>query len=183
MLPYDLPSRVDSHALRQIRMPLLHHHQPRCALSTTAFNSMNSYDDLNTRLLYKPLEGVERLEGYRLGGYHPTQIGDEFHNRHRVHKLGHRSYSTICLARDEKYYKYVAMKVRVADSNLKKMEIISLLTRAHYYPVKNSVKTMDPSNLDRFTIHGPNGRHTCYIIAPARASLSGLKDGLWIRLF
>lgn len=34
-----------------------------------------------------------------------------------------------------------------------------------------------------FTIHGPNGNHTCYVTAPASASLSGVKDGSWIRLF
>ena len=42
---------------------------------------------------------------------------------------------------------------------------------------------MVPSILDRFTIHSPNGEHACYVTAPARASLSVLKDGSWIRLF
>ncbi|EAW13451.1 uncharacterized protein ACLA_054980 [Aspergillus clavatus NRRL 1] len=27
------------------------------------------------------------------------------------------------------------------------------------------------------TIHGPNGNHACYVTAPARASLSQVKDG------
>lgn len=43
--------------------------------------------------------------------------------------------------------------------------------------------SMIPSILDRFTIHGPNGDHSCYVTVPARASLSDLKDGSWIRLF
>jgi serine/threonine protein kinase len=42
---------------------------------------------------------------------------------------------------------------------------------------------MVPSIIDRFTIDGPNGNHACYVTAPARASLSGLKDGSWVRLF
>jgi serine/threonine protein kinase len=42
---------------------------------------------------------------------------------------------------------------------------------------------MVPSILDRFTIHGTNGNHACYVTALARASLSGLKDGGWTRLF
>jgi serine/threonine protein kinase len=42
---------------------------------------------------------------------------------------------------------------------------------------------MVPSILDRFSIHGPNGIHACYVTAPARASLSQVKDGSWIRLF
>lgn len=42
---------------------------------------------------------------------------------------------------------------------------------------------MIPLILDRFTIHGPNGEHACYVTATARASLSALKDGSWVRLF
>ncbi|KAJ5189429.1 hypothetical protein N7491_005760 [Penicillium cf. griseofulvum] len=42
---------------------------------------------------------------------------------------------------------------------------------------------MVPSIIDTFTIHDPNGNQACYATAPARASLSGLKDGSWIRLF
>ncbi|EEQ89871.1 CMGC/SRPK protein kinase [Blastomyces dermatitidis ER-3] len=44
-------------------------------------------------------------------------------------------------------------------------------------------KMMIPVILDRFTIHGTNGNHACYVSAPASASLSGAKDGSWIRLF
>ena len=42
---------------------------------------------------------------------------------------------------------------------------------------------MLPSMLDGFNIHGPNGNHACYVTAPASASVSGVKDGSWIRLF
>ncbi|KAJ5515581.1 hypothetical protein N7527_007141 [Penicillium freii] len=42
---------------------------------------------------------------------------------------------------------------------------------------------MSHSVLDRFTIHGPNGTHAYYVTATARVSLSGAKDGSWIRLF
>lgn len=42
---------------------------------------------------------------------------------------------------------------------------------------------MIPSILDKFSIQGPNGNHDCYMSLPARASLSDLKDGSWIRLF
>lgn len=42
---------------------------------------------------------------------------------------------------------------------------------------------MVPSILENFTIHGPNGNHACYVTAPARASLSQVKDDSWIRLF
>ncbi|KAM5474578.1 hypothetical protein MauCBS54593_002154 [Microsporum audouinii] len=42
---------------------------------------------------------------------------------------------------------------------------------------------MVPVIMENFTIHGPNGEHECYVAAPARASLAGVKDGSWVRLF
>ncbi|QKX54862.1 uncharacterized protein TRUGW13939_01952 [Talaromyces rugulosus] len=159
-----------------------------------AFNLMASSDDFNTRLLYEPLEGVERLENYRQGGYHPVQIGDQFHGRYRVvHKLGYGSYSTTWLARDEQSSnRYVVVKVCTANSNPKdEVDIISTLAQRPHCSLANNnnnpAKTtmmIVPLVLDRFTIHGPNGNHACYVAAPvARASLSQVKDGSWIRLF
>ncbi|KKK22350.1 hypothetical protein AOCH_002883, partial [Aspergillus ochraceoroseus] len=182
--PHYLCSSTISPALRKGHMPLLHHSQPRCALTRTAFKLMDTYEDFDTRLLYEPLEGVERLENYRPGGYHPIQIGDQFHGRYQVvHKLGHGSYSTAWLARDEQFNKYVAVKVCTANADPKEVDIVSMLTRPHCPSVNHPGKMMVPSILDRFTIHGPNGNHACYVTAPASASLSGVKDGSWIRLF
>lgn len=63
--------------------------------SLTSLGSMTSENDTASQILYEPLEGVERLEYYRAGGYHPVKIGDEFQGRYRVvHKLGYGSYST-----------------------------------------------------------------------------------------
>ncbi|KAJ6188548.1 hypothetical protein N7519_003456 [Penicillium mononematosum] len=182
---HDLCYQVDSSVLRKGRVPPLHHNQPRCAFTATKFNSIETNDDVEADVLYEPLEGIERLENYRSGGYHPIQIGDQFHSRYRVvHKLGHGSYSTAWLARDEQFNKYVALKVCTANSNPKEVDIVStILTPPHYSPINKPGKTMVPSILDRFTIHGPNGNHACYVTAPARASLSGLKDGGWTRLF
>ncbi|KAJ5102655.1 Srpk [Penicillium argentinense] len=145
---------------------------------------MKNDEELDTRLLYEPLEGVERLENYRPGGYHPIQIGDLLHGRYQVvHKLGYGSYSTAWLASDEKSNKYVAVKVGTANANQKEVDIISTLTHPHRPPVNHPGKMMVPSILDKFTLHGPNGNHACYVTAPASASLSDAKDGSWIRLF
>jgi hypothetical protein len=182
--PHNLSSRLNSAALRKVHMPLLHHKQPRYASTLTAFNSMETKDDSNTRVLYEPLKEVERLENYRPGGYHPIQIGDHFRGRYRVvHKLGYGSYSTAWLARDEKSSEYVAVKVCTANANPKEVDIISTLTRPHCPLVDHPGKMMVASILDRFTLHGPNGNHACYVTAPAKASLTGVKDGSWIRLF
>lgn len=61
-------------------MLLLHHKQPRCVLTLTAFNLMETNKYFDTHLLYEPLYGVERLENYQPGGYHSIQIGDHFHS-------------------------------------------------------------------------------------------------------
>ncbi|KAJ5850004.1 hypothetical protein N7455_009860 [Penicillium solitum] len=176
--PRGLCFRVHAPVLRKMRMPLLHHNQPRRAFTLTALTSTDTdYDDANNRFLYEPLEEVERFENYRPGGYHPIQIGDHFHRRYRVvHKLGHGSYPTTWLACDKQSNKYVALKVYMVNSNPKEVDIISTLTRPHYSPVHHPGKTMVPSILDRFTIHGPNGNHACYVTATARVSLSGAKD-------
>ena len=75
-----------------------------CGFSCTAAPRSHSpiEDDDSSHHLYEPIEGVERLEGYRRGGYHCMRIGDHIHNRYQVaQKLGHGTYSTIWLARDQ----------------------------------------------------------------------------------
>ncbi|OJJ42919.1 hypothetical protein ASPZODRAFT_161917 [Penicilliopsis zonata CBS 506.65] len=145
---------------------------------------MKTNDDFDMRVLYEPLGGIEKLENYRTGGYHPVQIGDHLHRRYRVvHKLGHGSYSTVWLAHDDQSNKYMTVKVCTANSNLKEVDIISALTHPRCPPVNHPGKMMIPAILDRFIIQGPNGTHACYVTAPARASLSGVKDGSWSRLF
>ncbi|OJI83109.1 hypothetical protein ASPTUDRAFT_57076 [Aspergillus tubingensis CBS 134.48] len=156
----------------------------RRVFASTASRSTPTGDDPNPNFLYEPLEGVERIDYYCPGGYHPIQIGDHFHGRYRViYKLGHGSYSTIWLARDEQNNQYVAVKVCTADSNQKEAGILASLTHPDQPATSHLGQKMLPSVLDTFTIHGPNGEHTCYVTSPARASLSDLKDGSWVRLF
>ncbi|KAL4879936.1 kinase-like domain-containing protein [Aspergillus karnatakaensis] len=116
------------------------------------------------------------------GGYHPVEIGDHFHHRYRVaHKLGHGTYSTIWLARDEIASRYVAFKIFTADSDPLETEILSQLSES---PKSSGIgTTMIPSILDRFSIQGPNGNHACLVTSPARMSLSDAKNGSWISLF
>lgn len=135
-----------------------------------------------SRVLYEPIEPVERMEYYKDGGYHPVEIGDHFHDRYRVvHKLGHGTYSTIWLARDEISNRYVAIKICTADSDPLETNVLSQLSE----PLKSSDigTTMIPSILDRFNIQGPNGNHTCMVTSPARMNLSEAKNRSWIGLF
>ena len=70
------------------------------------------------------------------------------------------------------------MKVCIANANPKKVNIIFTLTYPYYSLANYLGKIIVPSILDRFTLHGPNNNYTSYIIAPASASLSDVKDGL-----
>ena len=70
-------------------------------------------------LLYQWQEGIEDLENYHPGGYHPAHIiGDRYHNSRYeiIHKLGFGSYSTVWLAKDHLKSRFVALKIVVAKA-------------------------------------------------------------------
>lgn len=74
--------------------------------------SQSPKGDDSSHHLYEPIERVEKLETNRVGGYHSIAIEDHIHNRYQVvQSLGYGTYSTIWLARDITYGKYVAIKV------------------------------------------------------------------------
>lgn len=137
---------------------------------------------------YRWIDGVERLEMYEPGGYHPVMIDDLLHNRYRiVDKLGHGGYSTIWLARDETVKRYVAVKIGISSPSLPRREIEVL--RALHSSRSGSHAHADfdidacaalPSVLDAFDVHGPNGIHPCYTLTPAQGSL---KEASFSRLF
>ncbi|KAK4110796.1 kinase-like protein [Canariomyces notabilis] len=128
-------------------------------------------------ILYEPVDDVERLDVYRPGGYHPIQVGDHLHNRYGVvHKLGHGSFSTIWLAKDEQLSKYVAIKVGTAYSDHKEADILAeLASPACRKQDQRGNKLITPV-FDRFTLDGPNGTHPCLVTSPARCSLADAKE-------
>ena len=167
-------------AIRTLSLCPYFHRQPSRAFSTASKSTALTMS--TSRVLYEPIESVERMEYYQEGGYHPVEIGDHFHDRYRVvHKLGHGTYSTIWLARDERSSRYVAVKICTADSDPLETDVLSQLSE----PLRSSDigATMIPSILDRFNIQGPNGNHACLVTSPARMSLSEAKNGSWIGLF
>ncbi|KAF7182862.1 hypothetical protein CNMCM7691_002606 [Aspergillus felis] len=117
---------------------------------------------------YNWIDGVESLEKYRPGGYHPIMIGDMLHARyHIVDKLGFGGYSTIWLARDTRQEQYVAVKVGIAEALPRETKILRALSSSSVHPGRKSI----PFPLDEFEVHGPNGTHPCYTMAPARCNL------------
>lgn len=127
----------------------------------------------NHRIEYNWIKGVETLEDYQPGGYHPILVGDVLHDRyHIVDKLGFGGYSTVWLARDTHMNRYVAVKVNIADSNQRETKVLRALsalppTSLPVHPGRGLVPVLQ----DEFKVQGPNGKHTCYTITPAQCNL------------
>lgn len=120
---------------------------------------------------YQPIEGVERLGRYRPGVYHPILIGDVLKDRYRiVHKLGHGTYSTIWLSRDEQREAYVAIKINTGDSPRCEADIIRAIADSSVADDRG--RTMMPIVQDQFDIEGPNGSHSCFVTFPAQSSVA-----------
>ncbi|PWY82716.1 kinase-like protein [Aspergillus eucalypticola CBS 122712] len=106
------------------------------------------------RVEYNWIKGVETLEEYQPGDYHPVMIDDVLYRRYRiVDKLSHGGYSTVWLARDTALKRYVALKFNTADA----------------HPPHG--RSLIPVVFDKFKIQGPNGTHACYTTAPVQCNL------------
>ncbi|TAQ89035.1 hypothetical protein B7494_g2639 [Chlorociboria aeruginascens] len=116
---------------------------------------------------YDWIDGVERLEMYEPGGYHPVMINDLLHDRYRIlDKLGFGvSISSLSLPRREP-------------------SILRALSgsRSTSQAVHTAIDARDaiPCILDEFDIQGPNGTHMCYTVAPAQGNL---EEASFSRLF
>jgi len=127
--------------------------------------------------MYQWQEGVENLENYRSGGYHPTHIGDQYRNgRYEVvHKLGYGSYSTVWLAKDHVEARYVALKILISAVSEKSSEskILRLLSSGKQ---DHQGRAYVSSLLDEFIIRGPNGHHVCIVSEAAGCSVAQSKE-------
>ncbi|KAF5678526.1 CMGC kinase [Fusarium denticulatum] len=123
-------------------------------------------------------EGVEPLEEYQEGGYHPVHVGDILgpSDRYRViHKLGHGGFGTVWLCRDSVEGRYIALKVMVSDLNSDDILDFRLAELDQTMPGAQFIA----SPLDSFSIAGPNGGHQCLTFPPLGPCVS---PELWVRL-
>lgn len=155
-------------------------------LASKSFKSFKNFSSsADSDLLpfkYVPIDGVERLEKYQPGGHHHILIGGILQSRYQVvHKLGYGAYSTTWLCQDHQSNTYVAVKVGTADSNNREVDVLDYLT--HSSPHDHPGKIMIPSIKDRFSLHGPNGTHPCYVTTLAMCSVYSAKEGSYKRIF
>jgi serine/threonine protein kinase len=127
--------------------------------------------------VYNWQDDVEELENYRLGGYHPIQLGDEFSNARYcvVHKLGHGGSSTVWLARDRKENRYVSLKIVAAEQS-RTSEEAKIHNRLRCGDLHHPGRPFVLSLLDEFGIEGPNGYHQCLVSEVVGPSILEVKE-------
>lgn len=122
----------------------------------------------------------EGEEGYKVGGYHPVNIGDKFHNGRFVviEKLGWGHFSTVWMSYDKKRstaddLQFVAIKVQKSaqhyrEAALDEIELLKCVSdKAHTLISLNSRENPYNNQLsvvrlvDNFEHSGPNGKHVC----------------------
>lgn len=165
------------------------HSTPRRLAGIGSLRPQFSTMSPDSTIEYRWIDGVERLELYEPGGYHPVVIEDLLQSRYRiVDKLGFGGYSTIWLARDEIDKRYVAIKIGISSPSLprRELEILKALNTPRssledvYPPTDAESASALPTILDAFDVRGPNGTHPCYTLTPAQGSL---KESSFSRLF
>lgn len=135
------------------------------AFSRPFSNSLMQYSmEPNSSLKYQWQEGVENLEGYRSGGYHPTHIGDQYSDSRYevVHKLGYGSYSTVCLAKDHLEARYVSLKILIAAISEKSSEC-KILRRLALGKQDHQGRAYVQSLLNEFDINGRDRMAITYV--------------------
>ncbi|CAG7949646.1 unnamed protein product [Penicillium nalgiovense] len=157
------------------------HYLWRRKLNSVSFVRPSTISAGSSRVKYNWIKGVETLELYQPGGYHPIMVGDVLHDRyHLADKLGFGTYSTVWLARDTRLNRYVTLKVSVADSIQRETKILKALSAPTPLSLVHPGRGFVPVFLDEFEVQGPNGNHTCYAVAPAQCNL---REALFSRLF
>lgn len=107
----------------------------------------------------------EGTEDYRRGGYHAVRVGDTFKaGRYVVQsKLGWGHFSTVWLAWDTQFSRYVALKVQKSaqhytEAAMDEITILQQIAEGDPEDKKCVVKL-----LDHFKHSGPNGQHVCMV--------------------
>lgn len=120
----------------------------------------------------------EDSEDYCKGGYHPVQVGEQYHDgRYTVmRKLGWGHFSTVWLSRDNVTGKHVALKVvrsaaHYTETALDEIKLLNKVVQANMdHPGRKHVVSL----LDSFNHKGPHGMHVCMVFEVLGENLLGL---------
>ena len=121
------------------------------------------------------LDGVEDVEKYIVGGYHPVNIGDIIGEKDKryeiIHKLGSGGFSTVWLASLIDKQQYYALKILCANSTddmePKVLQYLQQCAAAH-----PNISSLD----DFFQINGPNGLHYCLVLPVLGPSIKDMSQ-------
>eukprot|EP01041_Mallomonas_annulata_P008766 gene8766-18134_t len=123
-------------------------------------------------------DGDEGLESYKIGGYHPVNIGDIYNGRYIIiEKLGWGHFSTVWMCRDQipnaSGSEYVALKIQKSaphyrEAAFDEIELLSCTKRGVETPSAHKEYTSFSDTfvvqlLDHFEHAGPHGKHVCMV--------------------
>lgn len=119
----------------------------------------------------------EDLEKYRSRRPPFSQTDGQFkHGRYVVvYELGFGGFSTVWLARDTLWNRYVALKLTTARSAKGLQE--AAVQRYLFRSSSNNIRVS--KILDRFAFRGPNGRHICLVFDVYGPSLRILSNHVY----
>ncbi|CAD5114411.1 unnamed protein product [Dimorphilus gyrociliatus] len=108
----------------------------------------------------------ESAKDYKIGGYHPVQIGDFYNGRYSVlRKIGWGHFSTVWLCWDLNSKKFVAMKIVKSSKHYMEsaLDEIKLLTEIREKNKEHNGRLRNVMLLDDFKIAGIHGVHACLV--------------------
>ncbi|KAL2845150.1 hypothetical protein BJX68DRAFT_256927 [Aspergillus pseudodeflectus] len=166
--PSSLPctSNIESERRRDETATTLH----RIPQITVAFIRTMAMR-VQAELSLVPIEGVERLEKYRPGGYCPMVTGEQISDRAQARP---RNISTVWLARDKQQKSYVAVKVSTAYSPSCEAGVLRAIEESPCV-TDSPGRTLLPLLHDEFSIRSSAGSHKCYITSAVRCSVAATK--------